>query len=75
MLSMDTPEQLIQADAARIALLGGPTKVAELLGFDKAQGGVQRVQNWLSRGIPSKVKLDHPHLFLGPARRPADAKA
>lgn len=43
--------------------LGGPTKVAELLGYDK-HGGVQRVQNWMTRGIPPKVKLEHPDLFL-----------
>lgn len=43
--------------------LGGPTKVAELLGYDK-HGGVQRVQNWTTRGIPPKVKLEHPDLFL-----------
>jgi hypothetical protein len=60
-------------DAELIKALGGPTKVAELLGFDKANGGVQRVQNWLSRGIPPQVKVDFPHIFLkkrssGPAR-------
>lgn len=47
-----------------IEKLGGPTKVAELLGFDKKKGGSQRVQNWMTRGIPPKVKLDHPHIFL-----------
>jgi len=56
-------------DKDLIKALGGPTKVAELLGYDKAQGGVQRVQNWIERGIPSKVKLDHPHIFLR-ARQP-----
>lgn len=71
---MDTPDLLIQADAERIESLGGPTQVAELLGYDKAKGGVQRVQNWITRGIPSKVKLDHPHIFLGPVRR-AEVKA
>lgn len=69
---MDTPKPLIQADAARIKALGGPTKVAELLDLDKAQGGVQRVQNWIKRGIPSKVKLDHPHIFLAPIRGKAE---
>jgi len=53
-------------DAELISHHGGPAKVAELLKYDKAAGGVQRVQNWLTRGIPSKVKLDHPHLFLPP---------
>lgn len=43
--------------------LGGPTKVAELLGFDKRAGGAQRVQNWLVRGIPAEVKLARPDLF------------
>lgn len=43
--------------------LGGPTKVAALLGMDKP-GSVQRVQNWLTRGIPAQVKVDYPHLFL-----------
>jgi hypothetical protein len=47
--------------------LGGPTKVAELLGYDK-HGGVQRVQNWTTRGIPPKVKLEHPELFLNPTQ-------
>ena len=49
-------------DQQIIAALGGPTKVAKLLGYEK--GGVQRVQNWLSRGIPPRVKLEHPHIFL-----------
>lgn len=51
-------------DAQLIADLGGPTKVAELLGYDKARGGVQRVQNWLTRGIPAAVKVERPDLFL-----------
>lgn len=51
-------------DKDRIKTLGGPTKVAELLGYDKAKGGVQRVQNWLDRGIPPAVKLEFPHIFL-----------
>lgn len=42
-----------------IAQLGGPTKVAQLLGCS-----VQRVQNWTVRGIPAQVKVDHPTLFL-----------
>lgn len=63
MMAMDDKEQ-IQADKEIIQNLGGPTKVAELLGYDKTSGGVQRVQNWMTRGIPPKVKLDHPDLFL-----------
>lgn len=50
-------------DKTLIESLGGPTKVCELLGYDKS-GGVQRVQNWITRGIPPKVKLEHPEIFL-----------
>ena len=62
-------------DRTLIELLGGPAKLAEKLGYDK-DGGVQRVQNWLTRGIPAAVKLEHPDLFLPqfkPARKPAKA--
>lgn len=52
----------IEKDAALIAELGGPAKLAELLGYE--DGGLQRVFNWTTRGIPSAVKLDHPELFL-----------
>ena len=51
-----------QRDADLIRELGGPSKVAELIGIEK-HGGAQRVQNWLVRGIPSKVKVDFPFLF------------
>ncbi|RLL32498.1 hypothetical protein D9K80_13825 [Acinetobacter cumulans] len=52
----------IEADKATLLKLGGSTKVAELLGYkDK-----QRVQNWMKRGIPARVKLEYPHLFLNP---------
>ena len=53
----------IQHDAALIRRLGGPSKVAEILAIDK-RGGVQRVQNWMVRGIPSQVKVDYPHIFM-----------
>ncbi len=53
----------VMNDADIIDALGGPAKLAELLGFDKTQGGVQRVHNWRARGIPSKVKLERPDLF------------
>lgn len=59
-------------DAQLIADLGGAAKVAELLGLDKAKGGVQRVHNWIGRGIPAAVKVAHPDLFL---RQPAPATA
>ncbi len=51
-------------DAVLIRQLGGPARVAELLGYDKAKGGIQRVQNWLTRGIPPRVKLERPDLFM-----------
>lgn len=53
-------------DKTLIRDLGGPAKVAELLGYDR--GGVQRVFNWLKRGIPPKVKLEHPELFVKATR-------
>ncbi len=52
-----------QSDADLIRQLGGPTKVAERMG-EKKKGSAQRVQNWISRGIPAGVKLKFPHLFL-----------
>jgi len=51
-------------DATLINALGGPAKVAELLHYDKAKGGVQRVHNWRTRGIPSHVKVARPDLFM-----------
>lgn len=53
----------IEHDRRLIDELGGPAKVAALLNL-KAAGGVQRVHNWRSRGIPSKVKVDRPDLFM-----------
>jgi hypothetical protein len=50
-------------DADLIDELGGPAKVCELLSIPK-HGGVQRVQNWKARGIPARVKLERPDLFL-----------
>lgn len=64
----------LMTDTDLIRALGGPTKVAELLGYDKANGGVQRVQNWLKRGIPAEVKLTFPHIFLRAQQQPARAE-
>ena len=50
-------------DRELIEHLGGAAKVAELLKYDK-NGGVQRVHNWMTRGIPARVKLEHPEIFL-----------
>ncbi|MDR6394654.1 hypothetical protein [Herbaspirillum seropedicae] len=51
---------------------GGPSAVAKLLGYDEKRGGTQRVQNWMTRGIPAQVKVDHPELFM-PGLVPADS--
>jgi len=50
------------SDRETILRLGGPTKLARLLGYKKY--GPQRVGNWMVRGIPAQVKIDHPELFL-----------
>lgn len=53
----------VMNDSELIAHLGGPAKLAERLGYVK-EGGVQRVQNWISRGIPAQVKIDFQEIFL-----------
>ena len=53
----------MEADRQLIESLGGPARVARMLGYEK-HGGVQRVQNWMTRGIPARVKLQHPAIFL-----------
>jgi hypothetical protein len=58
-------------DAKLIAELGGPAKVAKLLGY--GDRGTQRVHNWLTRGIPPKVKLERPDLFLRKRKHEAAA--
>lgn len=60
-------------DKKLIMELGGPTKVAVRLGLN-VKGGAQRVQNWLSRGIPAKVKVDRPDLFMPTVTSPLSAK-
>lgn len=52
----------MQTDKILIEALGGPAAVAKLLGY-APHGGVQRVHNWMKRGIPAKVKLDYPSFF------------
>jgi hypothetical protein len=61
-------------DSQLIDALGGPAKLAALLGYDKEAGGTQRVHNWRTRGIPAKVKLAHPAIFDA-ARAAAKAAA
>ncbi len=52
-------------DRDLIERLGGPSKLAKLLNYPKGRGA-QRVHNWLKRGIPARVKLEHPSLFATP---------
>jgi hypothetical protein len=66
--------ETIRRDAKLIEDLGGPAKLAALLGYDKA-GGPQRVQNWVSRGIPARVKLQFPDVFLRGAPTAAKSAA
>lgn len=51
-------------DEKLIRDLGGSTKVANLLGYS-----IQRVSNWMTRGIPSKVRLEHQDFFLNKKER------
>lgn len=51
-------------DAELIRQLGGPTRLAEKLGWQQKRGAIQRINNWRVRGIPAAVKLAHPNLFL-----------
>lgn len=64
----------MSADESLIKSLGGPAKVAELLGYDKS-GGVQRVHNWCKRGIPARVKVQRPDLFMPAQDRGAAGEA
>lgn len=59
--------EVFMDDKQLIENLGGARAVARLLGFDD-RNGTQRVHNWISRGIPSKVKLDHADVFLMAAK-------
>ena len=51
-------------DAKLIKKHGGPTALAKMMGLS-VHGGQRRVQNWITRGIPARVKLEYPVLFLG----------
>ncbi len=61
---MTIDHETLEADRRLIKELGGPTKLAETLGYDKARGGPSLVGNWCRRGIPPAVKIKWPHLFL-----------
>jgi hypothetical protein len=60
---MNTSEQ-ITADKALLESLGGAVAVCGKLGLEKSPGNVSRVSNWMTRGIPSKVKVERPDLFM-----------
>jgi hypothetical protein len=53
----------LHPDSQIILAFGGPTALARKLGMDPAAGGVQRVQNWMTRGIPSAIKWDFREVF------------
>lgn len=55
-------------DRELIDSLGGPSRVAAILGTSP-----QRVSNWIKRGIPAQMKVDHPELFMPRARKKAKA--
>lgn len=40
----------------------GAANLARILGFNDS-GGVQRVHNWISRGIPARMRLARPDVF------------
>lgn len=61
-------------DTELIAYYGGPAKLARMLGFPE-HGGVQRIQNWTTRGIPPAVKVQFPEIFLNAATAPARGEA
>lgn len=46
-----------------IDVMGGPTKVAQLLGIGDEKGAIQRVSNWKKRGIPAQVRLNYAKVF------------
>lgn len=51
-----------KTDAELIAEHGGPAALARKLGYATPHG-TQRVSNWIRRGIPPAVKLEHMELF------------
>lgn len=61
-------------DAELIEFLGGATAVAKRLGF-ATPDGARRVHNWIKRGIPPRVKLDHASVFKKALAAPIKQKA
>lgn len=56
-------------DKALIDALGGVHQVVALMSYEPSAANIQRVKNWLTRGIPSKVKVERPDLFLLKTKR------
>jgi hypothetical protein len=50
-----------------IEAFGGPAELARRLNY--GQFGPQRVTNWLARGIPARVQLEHGEMFRRQIRR------
>ena len=72
--AMKKPIRKLHPDSDVILAFGGPTALAKKLGMDPSTGGVQRVQNWMTRGIPRAVKWDHQDVFgEPPAKRAGEA--
>ncbi len=61
-------------DADIIRELGGPTAVARSLGLEVPNGS-RRVHNWIKRGIPFRIKVEHKSLFDKIARKPTRRQA
>lgn len=53
-------------DKQVIERLGGVKAIAEALGYNYTT-----VHNWLTRGIPAQVKLDHRDIFLSEDPNPS----
>lgn len=61
-------ENTIEKDKKLLISLGGYSKVAKL-----TDNSPQCVFNWSARGIPAKVKLKYPDLFLRDLAEKSDA--
>jgi hypothetical protein len=59
----------LHPDSQIILAFGGPTALAKKLGLVPSGGGVQRVHNWLTRGIPAAVKWSRPDVFKPTAKQ------
>lgn len=56
-------------DKAIIDAHGGAAELARELGFDTSAGGVQRVYNWMWRGIPDAIRWKYRDVLGEPAKR------